>query len=340
MSKKLSILAFLAIGVIISIGKYTIVIGQTKGVLVALNKAENTLAIIDVASMKVTAKVPTGFGPHEVVLSADGKIAYVANYGDGPNPGSSISVIDTVTAKEIRKVDVSPLLRPHGLQLIGTKLYFTAEANRAIARYDTAANKIDWIMGTGQNGSHMVVGTADQKKFYTANIGSDSVTAFQLPPLSQGQIPVIHIPVGKQPEAIDLSPDGKEVWIGLNAEGMAEVVDVVGFKSVAKINIGGRPYRVKFSPDGKLVYCTMIASKEILVVDAVTRKEVKRMKTDNIPMGIVFSADGKTAFVTTVRENANAPGTDTVIKVDLEKMVVTGSVDPGKGPDGVAVFIQ
>ena len=112
---------------------------------------------------------------------------------------------------------------------------------------------------------------------------------------------------------------------------MAEVVDTTTNKSVAKVNIGGRPYRVKFTPDGKRVICTMIATKEILVLDAVTRKELRRMKIESVPMGIVFSADGKTAFVT-----VNGP--DAVIKVDLEKFEITGRVDSGKGPDGIAVF--
>lgn len=302
---------------------------QVKPVLVALNKAENTLSIIDPSTMKATAKVPTGEGPHEVVLSPDGKTAYVSNYGNA-QPGSSISVIDVVAAKEIRKVDVSPLLRPHGLHLLGTKLYFSAEVNRAIARYDTVANKVDWIMGTGQNGSHMVVSSPDQKKFYTANIGSDSVTAIELPPFVAPQKPVSHIPVGKQPEAIDLSPDGKEVWVGLNAEGMAEVVDVVNYKSVGKINIGGRPYRVRFTPDGKFVVCTMINTKEILLIDVATRKEVKRLKVDGVPLGVTFSNDGKTAFFTIVEP-------DTIIKVDLDKMEIKGRLDAGKGPDGIAV---
>lgn len=303
-----------------------------KPVLVALNKAEASMSIIDPVTMKVTGKVATGNSPHEVVLSADGKIAYVANYGDGPSPGNSLSVIDVTTAKELRRVDLSPLIRPHGIQLIGGKLYFTAETSRAIARYDPATNKVDWFMGSGQNGTHMVAGTPDQKKFYTANIGSDSVTAFEFQnvPPAAGPSKITHIPVGKQPEAIDLSPDGKEVWIGLNAEGMTEVVDVVGYKSVAKIDIKGRPYRVKFTPDGKRVVCTMNASKEILIIDAVTRKELKRIKLDSGPMGIVFSADGRTAFITAV-------GPDIVMKINLESGEVTGRVVVGANPDGIAV---
>lgn len=330
MNKHRKLVLLPLLGIIFVFKGYTIVIGQTKPVLVALNKADATLAIIEPGSMKVTAKVPVGYGPHEVVLSADGKTAFVSNYGDGPSPGNSISVIDVATAKELRRVDVSPMLRPHGLYLLGGKLYFTAEANRMIARYDPAANKIDWMMGTGQNGSHMVVGTPDQKKFYTANIGSDSVSAIELPPLVAPQKPISHIAVGKQPEAIDISPDGKEVWVGLNAEGMAEVVDVIGYKSVAKINIGGRPYRVKFTPDGKSVVCTMIESKELLIIDAASRKEHKRIKLDSVPLGIVFSADGKTAFV-----SAGEP--DQVLKVDLTSGQVTGRVETGKVPDGIAV---
>jgi YVTN family beta-propeller protein len=320
---------------------FTVVGQAAKPVLVTTNKGEASMSIIDPVTMKVTGKVPVGDGPHEVVLSVDGKTAYVSNYGGALGPGSSISVIDISTAKELRRVDVSPLMRPHGLHIVGTKLYFSAETNRAIARYDTVANKIDWIMGTGQNGSHMVVVSPDQKKLYTANIGSDSVTVFNFtqtaPP---GPSQIFQIPVGKQPEAIDLSPDGKEVWVGLNVEGMAEVVDLATAKSVAKIDIKGRPYRVRFTPNGRYVICTMVATNEILVIDAATRKEVKRMKIDNVPLGVAFSADGKTLFVTAGRPNPSSPGVDQVLKIDLEKMIIIGTATPGAAPDGIAVFGQ
>lgn len=312
-------------------------LAQVKPVLVTTNKGDASISIIDPVTMKVTGKVPVGDGPHEVVLSPDGKTAYVSNYG-AQTPGSSISVIDTATAKELRRVDVSPLLRPHGLHLIGTKLYFSAEVNRAIARYDTVANKVDWIMGTGQNGSHMVVVSPDQKKLYTANIGSDSVTVFNFPQSAPpGPSQIFQIPVGKQPEAIDLSPDGKEVWVGLNVEGMAEVVDLASAKSVAKLDIKGRPYRVRFTPDGKYVVCTMLPTSEILLIDAATRKEVKRLKLDNLPLGVAFSNDSKTLFVTAGRPNPASPGVDQVLKINLEKLEIIGTATPGAAPDGIAV---
>src|SRR3954451_20582502 len=83
--------------------------------LIVGNKEENSLAIVDPDSGKVLGLVPTGEGPHEVAVSSDGRLAFVANYGTVQSPGSTISVIDLVGQKEVRKVNLGPLRRPHGL---------------------------------------------------------------------------------------------------------------------------------------------------------------------------------------------------------------------------------
>jgi len=56
---------------------------QNAGQLLALSKADHTLAIVDPATLKVIAKMPVGSDPHEVIASADGKTAYVSIYGGG-----------------------------------------------------------------------------------------------------------------------------------------------------------------------------------------------------------------------------------------------------------------
>jgi YVTN family beta-propeller protein len=327
---KFRVLFLLCFSIVIVWRSYVIVIGQTsKPVLVALNKAEASLTIIDPKEMKVLAKVPTGDAPHEVVLSADGRTAFVANYG-AQTPGSSLSVIDLEARKELRRVDLSPLARPHGLVETGGKIYFTSETNRLIGRYDPATNRVDWLMGTGQNATHMIVITPDQKRIYTTNIASDSVTAFEFQNIPPASSRITHIAVGKQPEAIDISPDGSQVWVGLNAEGAVEVIDTATNKTTEKIKLGERPYRVKFSPDGRQVFATVPGTKEIIVIDSATKKETRRIKLESVPLGIVFSKDGKTAFVSAVEP-------DFVLKIDLEKNETVGKVASGQAPDGVAV---
>ena len=133
---------------------------------------------MDPATGKVVARVGVGEGPHEVTVSADGKFAYVGNYGQ-QTPGNTISVIDLPAQAELRRVDLGPLRRPHGMLFVDGKLYFTAELNRLIARYDPVANKVDWLFGTGQATTHMLVANADASLIFTANIGSNSVSAIE-----------------------------------------------------------------------------------------------------------------------------------------------------------------
>src|SRR5580700_7737451 len=77
--------------------------------LLVLNKEDANLAIVDPATRKVVGRVPTGEGPHELTVSADGKFAFIGNYG-GREPGSTLSVID-LTAQKERRVDLGPLRR-------------------------------------------------------------------------------------------------------------------------------------------------------------------------------------------------------------------------------------
>jgi len=286
------------------------------------NKDENSLAFVDPATGKVLGRVPTGDGPHEVVASTDGKLAFVANYGTGPAPGSTISVIDAVNMKEVRKVDISPLRRPHGLFFANGKCYFTAEANRIVGSYDPAANKIDWLGGTGQNTSHMII-VAKDGTIFTANIGSDSITIID-------RTGATAVPVGKGPEAMDLSPDGKELWTGHSRDGGVSVIDVATKKVVATIPIGTkRSNRLKFTPDGKRVLISDLDAGEIVVMDAATRKPTQHVAMGKTPEGILMAKDGSKAYVAVA-------GDGNLAILDLASLKVIGHLETGKGPDGMA----
>lgn len=298
--------------------------------LLVLNKADHTLVTIDPATMKITGSVPVGRGPHEVVASPDGRTAFVANYGDQA-PNNSLSVIDLPTLKEAKRVDLGALARPHGMAYAGGKVYFTSEAARSVARYDPATDKVDWVVGTGQNATHMLVLSPDGRKVYTANIASDSVTAITVgPPTPQA---IVQVAVGKQPEAIDISPDGRELWVGQNGDGGISIIDTARNQVMETFKVGELPIRLKFTPDGKRVLVSDAKAGELLVVDAASRKVVKRLPMAGVPIGIQVAPDGRRAFV--ARALANR-----VDAVDLDRLEVAGSVETGKGPDGLAYAIM
>src|SRR4051812_21290106 len=107
---------------------------QSRPLLLALSKADHTLAIVDPATLQVMARVPVGEDPHEVIASTDGKTAYVSIYGGGTL--HTINVIDLLAQKPLTNVDTRPLYGPHGIEFVNGKVWFSAEGSKAVGRYD------------------------------------------------------------------------------------------------------------------------------------------------------------------------------------------------------------
>lgn len=295
--------------------------------LLVLNKEDATFTVINPETAAVLATVPTGEGPHELVTSTDGKTAFASNYGTGPAPGHTISMIDIASGKELRRIDVAPLSRPHGLAFANGKLYFTAEADKKVARYDPAADKVDWQFETGQNATHMVLPTKDARTLFTSNISSDSISMIQE---GGGTWNQTVIPVGKGPEGLDLSPNGRELWSAHSRDGGVSVIDVASKKVVHTIAAGTkRSNRIKLTPDGKFALVSDLEAGDLVVLDAVAHKQVKRLPLGKMPEGILIPPSGGRAYVAVNGDNH-------VAVIDLKTWQVTKKIPTGKGPDGMA----
>ncbi len=326
----------IAIGVMTVAASLVLIEASAAQTLIVLNKNDATLSIIDPSSGNVLASVPTGEAPHEAAVSDDGKLAFAANYG-AQTPGNTISVIDLTTRKELRKVDLGPLRRPHGLYVAQGKLYFTAEMNRLIGRYDPATNNVDWLLGTGQPGTHMVLANKDVTKLFTANIAGDSMCVIEQAASPGGTANpnpyawnVTVVPVGKGPEGFDLSPDGKELWAAHSRDGGVSIIDVATKKVTQTLDLQTkRSNRLKFTPDGAHVLITDLDAGQLLVVDAHARKEIKRLPLGKQPEGILIVPDGSRAYVAVSGDNQLAV-------IDLKTWEVTGHIATGNDPDGMA----
>jgi len=300
----------------------------TSRTLLVLNKNENSLAIVNPQSGGVIGRIPTGDGPHEVAVSDDGRFAFVANYG-AREPGSTISVIDLVNQRELRRANLAPLGRPHGIVFVDGQVYFTAEMNKVIGRYSPSDDRVSWLLGTGQDVTHMLVLSKDGQEIFTSNIGSDSISAMRRS-LDQLDWEQTVIPVGKGPEGIDMSPDGAEVWTAQSRDGNVSIISVATHKVVQTVNLNTkRSNRLKFTPDGRLVLVSDLDGGELIVLDAHLRKEIKRIKVGNMPEGILITPDASKAYVAVWGDGA-------VAVVELNNMTVIGRIRTGSGPDGMA----
>lgn len=317
-----------------------------KRTILALSKADHTLAVVDPETLKVLSRAPVGPDPHEVIASSDGSTAYVSNTGSGRF--HELNVIDLDTVKALPNIDTGALLGPHGLTFVGGKLWFTAEGAKAAARFDPATSKVDWIMGTGQNRTHMIYVTADQKQVYTTNVDSSTVSIFEdvmveptvtpMGTVARGAKPHQQwhqtvISVGKGAEGFDVSPDGHELWTASARDGKLSIIDL---SSKTMISVDAHvegANRLKFTPDGKQVLISSLRSGELVVYDVQSRKEIKRLKIGTGGSGILIDPEKSRAFVACTPDNY-------VVVVDLKTLEVTSKLDVGGKPDGLAWAVR
>lgn len=299
-------------------------------VLLVLEKADEKLAIVDPATLKVLARVPSGGAPHEIVASADGKFAYISNYASQKlGQLKTISVVDLVAQKALAPGDLGVLRAPHGLALADGKVYFTAEGSKVIGRYDPAANQVDWVLGTGQNFTHMVAVSKDLKTIFTSNIGSDSICDIEQTRNGRDWNVTV-IPVGKGPEGFDISPDGKELWAANSQDGTVSIIDIAAKKVVQTVDAQvNHSNRLKFTPDGKLALISDTGSNALVVIDRASRSVRRRINVGKEPEGILVQPDGVKAYAAVSGDNA-------VVVIDLRTLEVTGKIVTGNDPDGLA----
>jgi YVTN family beta-propeller protein len=319
------------------------------GSLLVLSKRGHHLAIVDPSTLKVVAKVPVGDDPHEVIASTDGAKAYVSNYGSGAF--HTIAVVDLASREALPSIDLGPLNGPHGLIFVDGKLWFTAEGAKAIARYDPITQKVDWILGTGQNRTHMIYVFPGGQEIVTANVSSGTLSlidreAVRMPgpppgaPPGRGPGPggpgsrmdwnEVVVRVGDGSEGFDVSPDGKEVWVANAQDGTISVLDLGSKRVVATLqaNVSGAN-RLKFTKDGRLALVSTLNGPDLVVLDARSRKEVKRIAIGRGAAGILMQPDGARAYVACTPD-------DYVAVIDLKSLTVTGHIEAGGEPDGLA----
>jgi YVTN family beta-propeller protein len=319
-------------------------------VLLVLEKSDNKLAIVDPTELKIVARVPAGSDPHEVVASADGRFAYISNYGGLDSELHTISVVDLAARSALAAIDLGALRSAHGLDFVGGKLYFTAETNKAIGRYDPAAQRVDWILGTGQDRTHMVWVAPSLDRIVTSNVnsGTISIIDYATPP-SPGYTPpgglrktweITNVRSGRGSEGFDVSPDGKEIWAANAEDNTVTIIDAASKKARKTLPIAVRgANRLKFTLDGKRVLVSGLGgpslagqsspSPNLVVIDAATRKEIKQISLGGGSAGILMQPGGSRAYVAVSAKNK-------VAVVDLNALEVRGEIQTGRGPDGLA----
>jgi YVTN family beta-propeller protein len=295
--------------------------------LVVTNQGDATVHLVEAATGRSLAVIPSAPAPHEVATTRDGRWAVATNYGDRTSIGNSLMVIDVSTQTVARSIDLSPHRRPHGIAFLpgDSVLAVTSETSRAVLLVGFHDGQVRAVIPTEQQGTHILAIGPGGGKVWTANVGSGSVTELDV----ATRRALRTIPVGPGTEGAALSPDGSRIWAASMGNDSTYVFDTATGARVATLATPGHAYRVAITPDGRHALIPAPELGLVRVIDTSTMRATT-IAVPNVPGGPVFSADSRLAYVPVME-------TGEVAVISLDLMAVVRRFPVGAAPDGMAL---
>jgi DNA-binding beta-propeller fold protein YncE len=258
---------------------------------------------------KITA-VKVAYKPHEIAISADGRTAYVSNFGlnDANNltgiPGTTLSVID-VASMTVSKTLTMPgaLKAPHGVGLRPgheTQLFTNAEEGDAMVVFDCGSGAVLRQFPIPA-GIHNFVFSADGASIY----------AFA----GAGFVVRIDAETGKVTGRYDAgSPVRGLTWVGSGkrVELEASVMGGVVLLNPKDMSVrrrftfpdGKQTYYAAVTPDEQMLLVPSIEGGDVKVIRLSDGKVVKSIPIDS-PLRVIIPPDGLSAYVSTVNPKSH-----------------------------------
>lgn len=170
--------------------------------------------------------------------------------------------------------------------------YVSSEKDDALTLIDTRTLAVKGTIPTCKRGRH-IQRLPDGKLMVAC---TDSNAADVIDPATGKS--VRRVPLGDEPEAFDISPDGKTIYVSNEDEAEASFVDAATGKVLQAIKVGQEPEGVKISADGKTLYVTSEVASMVHVIDVASAKVVKNVKVGKRPRRMAITPDGKELWVT------------------------------------------
>jgi YVTN family beta-propeller protein len=258
-------------------------------------------------------QIPVSDLPLNMVLSKDGRYLLVTTNGYGPQ---TINVIDLNAGQSVQVVEVKK-------SWLG--LVFAPDGNRFFVSGgdDNEVLLFDFLNGRATNTGKIALGSSEYHQL--DDRGRDAAR--------KGGKGEYGFPAG-----IDVTPDGKRLFVAENLTNKVAVVDLASETVITKIEAGAYPYDCVVSQDGKRAYVSNWGAQSVTVIDADVNKVLGEIRTGDHPNNLELTRDGKTLFVA----NANS---NTVSVIDTERMkeleAISTALHPkspiGSTPNAVAL---
>ena len=236
---------------------------------------------IDTATDGVVAKVPVGMHPAHVVLTPDGRFAYVTNGGE-----NTVSVVDTAAQRVVATIAVGAY--PHGVRISpdGAEAYVANLKGGTVSVIDTRTRKEVARIAAGK-GPAQVGFTPDGRLAFVSLSQENRVAVID--PVARKV--VRKLPVGTVPIQVYATPDSRTLLVANQGTRKkpgksVSVIDLGTFKTATTVETGAGAHGVVVDREGRYAYVTNIYANSVSVLDVEDRRVVATVPVGKGPNGI------------------------------------------------------
>ena len=206
------------------------------------------IAVVDTEKREVVKKIFFGHGGHGSKLSADGKRLYV-----GSMMNDFMGIVDTETLEMVGRINFPDAVRPFALTRDESRMYVQLSRTHGFAVVDPLERELLWIVPMPTLGKHVqgdefyphnvnhgIALTPDETLLFANGSAIDVVSVFTHPALDH----VKSIPVGRDPNSIAFSRDGRFAYVTNRGEDTMSILDVAKLEEVKRLPLGDYPLRM------------------------------------------------------------------------------------------------
>ena len=237
--------------------------------------------VIDTGTQAVVARVPVGMHPAHVVVSPDGRLAYVTNGGD-----NTVSVVDTSTRSPVASIPVGQF--PHGLRISpdGKEVYVANLKGGTVSVIDTASQKEVAQVPVGQGPAQ--TGFTPDGRLAFVSLSQENAVAVIDPATRQV---VRKIAVGAVPIQLYATPDSRTLLVANQGSrkkpgNTVSLIDLESFKVTNTVVTGAGAHGVAVDREGQYAYVTNTYANTVSVIDLKDRRIAKTVPVGKAPNGI------------------------------------------------------
>jgi YVTN family beta-propeller protein len=291
--------------------------------------------------------------PTNLAVSPDGLRIYITNHGSPQNPGSTLSVIDTLTDTVVGNLPSGPFPADVTLSPDGHRAYVLGDtpdgAPGSVTAVDVDRGVLLGTVLVGQSPGGAAI-TPDGRTLYVPNFGAyradtpgNTVSVLDTATMTVKAT----IAVGPEPIRAAVEPDGRTAYVAsygqqTRAGNTVSVIDTATNLVTNIVTVGYTPSDLASSPDGRTVYVADTGSTtairgDVTVIDTASKgtQPLPPVPGGGTPVGVA-TADGGKRVLVVKQQNSNVPG-NTVSLLDTASNTAVGTIDVGDNPYRITV---